>query len=57
MADIAAALQLDRDGTVDGWGRRISFRSDGRIYKLISAGPDGEYGNGDDVEFRRTRKH
>ena len=57
MAEIASALSLGRDSTRDAWGRPFSFRSDGRVYKLISAGPDGEYGSADDIEYRRQRKH
>lgn len=57
IADVARALELDPRSTLDGWGRRVSFRSDGKVYKLISAGPDGEFGTDDDVEYRRTRKH
>jgi hypothetical protein len=57
IADIASELSLQPESILDGWGGVINFRSDGRIYKLTSAGPDGEYGNADDVEFRRIRKH
>ena len=57
MTDIARALSLDRDKTTDAWGRFISFRSDGTVYKLTSAGADGEYGSADDVEYRSRRKH
>ena len=57
IADIASELSLQPESILDGWGGVINYRSDGRIYKLTSAGPDGEYGNTDDVEYRRTRKH
>lgn len=57
IADIASELSLKPESILDGWGGVINFRSDGRIYKLTSAGPDGEYGNADDIEYRRTRKH
>jgi hypothetical protein len=50
---ISVALSLDPQATVDGWGRTIAFESDGKGYRLISAGPDGEFGNTDDVEYRR----
>ena len=57
IADIASELALEPESILDGWGGVINFRSDGKIYKLSSAGPDGEYGNADDVEYRRARKH
>jgi len=53
IAQISSALSLDSEATIDGWGRTISFESDGKGYRLISAGPDGEFGNTDDVEYRR----
>lgn len=53
IAQIAQALSLDPEMTKDGWGREISFESVGKGYRLISAGPDGEFGNSDDVEYRR----
>jgi hypothetical protein len=57
IADIATELSLKPESILDGWGGVINFRSDGKIYKLTSAGPDGEYGNADDLEYRRARKH
>ena len=57
IADIATELSLKPESILDGWGGVINFRSDGRIYKLTSAGPDGEYGNADDLDYRRARKH
>ena len=54
--EIASALSLDAESTNDGWGRRFRFDSDGRGYRLFSAGPDGEFGNADDVEYRRIRE-
>jgi hypothetical protein len=53
IAQISSALSLDPEATTDGWGRTISFEPDGKGYRLISAGPDGEFGNTDDVEYRR----
>jgi hypothetical protein len=54
MAQIARALSLDPEATQDGWGREISFSAVGKGYRLISAGPDGEFGSSDDVEYRRV---
>jgi len=56
IKQIAAALSLNPDATRDGWGREISFVPAGKGYRLISAGPDGEFGNSDDVEYRRILK-
>lgn len=53
MGAIAAAMSLDADTVLDGWGRPIAYESDGLGYRLISAGPDGKFGNSDDVEYRR----
>jgi hypothetical protein len=54
IAQISRALSVDPGTTLDGWGRSVAFESDGKGYRLISAGPDGEFGNSDDVEYRRT---
>ena len=50
---IAKALALGSQDTLDGWDRQIRFRAEGNGYRLISAGPDGQFGNTDDVEYRR----
>lgn len=33
----------------DAWGNVMSYRSDGRSYTIVSAGPDGSSGTGDDI--------
>ena len=53
IAQISDALSLEREAIRDGWGREISFDSDGKGYRLRSAGPDGRFGSSDDVEYRR----
>ena len=50
---IAKALALVSQDTLDGWDRQIRFRAEGNGYRLISAGPDGQFGSTDDVEYRR----
>ena len=35
----------------DPWGADFSYDSDGRAYKIISAGPDGQMGNEDDITY------
>ena len=54
LNDVVRALRLDQDDVLDGWGNRIDYQSDGQGYRLISAGPDGVFGNTDDVDYRRT---
>lgn len=53
MAGLAAAMALDADSMRDGWGRDVSYLPEGEGYVLKSAGPDGQFGNADDVEYRR----
>jgi hypothetical protein len=53
IGQIATALGADDETITDGWGNRIRFDSDGNGYRLISFGPDGEFGTSDDVEYRR----
>jgi len=41
---------------IDGWGNKLLYRKlriD--LYDLISAGPDGEFGNDDDIVLRNGR--
>ncbi|WP_078118015.1 DUF2628 domain-containing protein [Thiosocius teredinicola] len=53
MAGLAAAMSLDAESMRDGWGREVSYLPEGQGYVLRSAGPDGEFGTADDVEYRR----
>jgi hypothetical protein len=52
--DIQSALGLGEPLLTDGWGRRIEFSADERSLVLRSSGPDGEFGNADDIEYRRS---
>lgn len=36
----------------DAWGNVMSYASDGRSYTIVSAGPDGGAGTGDDIVLR-----
>ncbi len=36
----------------DAWGNTMTYASDGRTYSVVSAGPDGESGTGDDLSLR-----
>lgn len=53
IGQIAVALSLESGAIRDGWDREIAFDSDGKGFRLSSAGPDGEFGSSDDVEYRR----
>jgi general secretion pathway protein G len=35
----------------DPWGNDFKYESDGRNYKIISPGPDGQFGNEDDISY------
>jgi len=50
---IAGLTALDAESLRDGWDRDIRYESDGKGFRLVSAGPDGEFGSTDDVEYRR----
>ena len=52
--DVQTALGLSDHVLADGWGRRIDLDADERGLVLRSAGPDGEPGNADDIEYRRS---
>lgn len=54
IGTISASLRLEDDAAIDGWGQPIRYESDGVGYRLISSGPDGEFGTADDVDYRRT---
>lgn len=53
MAAVSAALGLDAQASRDGWGREVRYASDGKGFRLFSAGPDGQFGTPDDIEYRR----
>jgi len=36
----------------DAWGHTMTYASDGRTYSVVSAGPDGTSGTGDDIALR-----
>ncbi|NDE14381.1 type II secretion system protein GspG [bacterium] len=35
----------------DPWGNKFQYESDGRVFKIISGGPDGTIGNADDIVY------
>jgi general secretion pathway protein G len=38
---------------VDAWGRPLDYTVNGKTFRVRSAGPDGVFGTGDDIEFAR----
>lgn len=42
---------IDESKLKDPWDQAFNYESDGRNVKIISAGPDGQFGNDDDVTF------
>lgn len=40
----------------DPWGNKFTYESDGRNFKIMSAGPDGTFGNEDDVSYPEDQK-
>ena len=35
----------------DPWNQKFQYESDGRKFKIISGGPDGQFGNADDIVY------
>jgi hypothetical protein len=49
LDELPPEMRAERSDT-DGWGNKILYRRLGiDLYNLISAGPDGEFGNNDDI--------
>ena len=44
---------ITKDSSMDPWGKSFHFESRHSGYQLSSAGPDGVFGNGDDVIWLR----
>ncbi len=38
--------------SVDAWGHTMTYTSDGSSYTIVSPGPDGREGTGDDITMR-----
>lgn len=41
----------EKDKLLDPWDTEFGYESDGRDFKIISAGPDGVLGNEDDISY------
>jgi general secretion pathway protein G len=42
---------LEKDKLSDPWGTPFDYKSDGRNYEIISAGPDQQLGSADDISY------
>jgi hypothetical protein len=49
IAEIASDAFVDASSTTDPWGTEFVIECEGETLRVISAGPDHERGNGDDV--------
>jgi general secretion pathway protein G len=45
---------LEPNKLQDPWGVKFSYESDGRTYKIVSAGPNGTVGDEDDISYPET---
>ncbi len=54
--DEAPVLEGGEGALVDPWGKQYIMERSGKRIVIISAGPDGEFGNDDDVRSDRIRK-
>jgi general secretion pathway protein G len=41
----------DKDKLIDPWDGEYSYESDGRAFRIVSAGPDENEGTADDISF------
>jgi hypothetical protein len=54
ITELIEAQSLDDDARVeDAWGNRFRIACEGAEPRVISAGPDGRLGTGDDLRFPR----
>ncbi|MEM1330790.1 MAG: type II secretion system protein GspG [Planctomycetota bacterium] len=52
LQELVTAKYLESGRIKDGWGRELIYLADGtgeNPYELQSAGPDGEFGTGDEI--------
>jgi general secretion pathway protein G len=42
---------IEQNKLSDPWGNPFTYDSDGRQFKIISGGPDGQLGNDDDISY------
>jgi general secretion pathway protein G len=46
----------EADKLKDPWGNDYGYESDGRVFRIISAGLDGELGSSDDITYPAEQK-
>ena len=51
-----AGPYISDNQTRDPWQNEIKYESDGRNFKMISPGPDGQFGTTDDVTYPEESK-
>ena len=42
---------IEQNKLSDPWGNPFTYESDGRQFKIVSGGPDGQLGNEDDITY------
>jgi general secretion pathway protein G len=47
---------IEENKLSDPWGTKYQYESDGRTFKIISAGPDQTHGNEDDITYPAEQK-
>lgn len=40
---------IEQNKLKDPWGKKFKYESDGQKYKIVSGGPDMQFGTGDDI--------
>jgi hypothetical protein len=43
-------LKMSEQDMLDGWGTALRFEPEAQVYRVISAGPDKEFGTGDELK-------
>jgi hypothetical protein len=52
--DVVRVLKLEPAQWLDAWGQPMTYVGKDRGFRLISAGPDGEFGTADDIAHERS---
>lgn len=48
---------IEEEKLKDPWGNEFQYESDGRTFKIISSGPDKDFGTEDDIIFPEDTKN
>lgn len=54
LDQLQQSLSYDAGKLIDGWGKRFRYIPDANGYRLVSAGPDGQFSTADDIQYRRV---